>query len=227
MENIKYVLFDLDGTLTDSEEGITNSARYALKKMNVEPKGDLRYFIGPPLYETFKEHYDFSQEESDRAISFFREYFSTKGVFEHKLYDGILNTLKTLKERGKTLVLATSKPEVFAVSILKQYKIDGLFSFICGATMDESRTEKTDVIKYALKNIKKDFIKNNPYNIEETNLLDSCVMIGDRRHDIVGAKNCGLKSIGVTFGFGSLEELKAAEATEIASTPEEILSIIK
>lgn len=226
LKNIEYILLDLDGTLTDSAEGITNSARFALQKMGTEPKGDLKYFIGPPLYDTFKEYYGYNKEESDKAISYFREYFSSKGVYEHSLYDGILETLQSLKSKGKHLVLATSKPEIFAESILDQYKIKSLFTFVCGASLDETRCEKTDVIKYALEKIAVQ-INENGENTSNLPLTEICVMVGDRSHDINGANNCRLKSIGVTYGFGSFQELKKSGATKIISKPIDLLEVIE
>ena len=221
LDNINYVFFDLDGTLTDSAEGITKSARHALEALGIEPKDDLKSFIGPPLYESFKELYGLSLEESDLAIKYFREYFSERGVYEHRLYDGIRELLSSLKERGKSLVLATSKPEKFAISILEQYKLEPLFSFICGASMDETRCEKADVISYAIDQIAE------ADGISKENIKISSVMIGDRRHDILGAKKCGLISIGVTFGFGSREELSLAGADFIIDSPKEIDMLIK
>lgn len=211
----KYVLFDLDGTLTDPFEGITNSIVYALKKfgIGVADRRSLLPFIGPPLITSFKEYYGFSDEEAGSALKYYREYFSEAGMFENRVYEGVPEMLDTLLKRGKTLIMATSKPEVFAVKIAERFGIKNYFSLIAGATLDETRNEKEDVIAYALKKL----------NIGER---DGAVMTGDRKYDIFGAKVNGLKSVGVTYGYGTEEELKNAGADFIARTPHEIINLV-
>ena len=210
----KYFLFDLDGTLTDPGIGITNSVMYALKKfgIKVEERATLYKFIGPPLLESFERFYGFSKEESEQAIQYYREYFRPHGLYENEVYEGVEELLKTLKQNGKRLIVATSKPDEFAVEILKHFHLDHYFDFIAGATMDEKRTKKADVIAYAL---------------EQCKITDkaSAIMIGDREHDVLGAKQVGLDSIGVLYGYGNYEELKNAGATYIVENPEEILKI--
>lgn len=212
----QYILFDLDGTLTDPGLGITNSVMYALKKFDieVEDRAKLYKFIGPPLKESFETFYGFSNEESDLAVEYYREYFKVKGLYENEVYAGIEELLTALKAKKKSLIVATSKPEEFAVEILKHFHLDHYFDFIAGATMDGSRSIKADVISYALENCK----------IED---LSSAIMVGDREHDILGAKQVGLQSIGVLYGYGNYEEFKAAGATYIAENTGDILNIIR
>lgn len=211
----KYILFDLDGTLTDPGLGITNAVMYALKKFNIEvpERSQLYKFIGPPLLESFEKFYGMSSEESQLALQYYREYFKPYGLYENTVYDGIKELLAELKAQGKKLVLATSKPEPFAIEILRHFKLDKYFDFIAGATMDEKRVRKADVIAYALESC----------GITD---LPSAIMIGDREHDILGAKEVGLESIGVLYGYGDMSELETASATYIAEKPKDILKII-
>ena len=211
----KYLLFDLDGTLTDPALGITNSVIYALHKFDIEvsDRSALYKFIGPPLKESFKIYYGFSNEKSDLAVQYYREYFKKYGMFENKVYDGIQDLLLQLKSKGKSLIVATSKPEAFANKILQHFNLYDYFDFVAGATMNNSRNKKADIIQYALENC----------NISEKS---SAVMIGDREHDIIGAKENGLDSIGVLFGYGTYDELKEAGATFIADSPMEILNYV-
>lgn len=214
--NYEYILFDLDGTLTDSSQGITKSVQYALKHFNISVTdlNELRKFIGPPLRDSFKEFYNFDDDMIKMGIIKYREYFEDKGIYDNKLYDGIIEILQILKENNKKLILATSKPEIYAKEILKYFNIDKYFTFIAGADLEETRVKKGDVIKYALENCK----------IKDTS---SAIMIGDRKHDILGAKENNLKTIGVLFGFGTLEELKEYGADYIAQTPNDIINIIR
>ena len=209
------ILFDLDGTLTDPALGITNSVAYALSKwdISVNDRSELFKFIGPPLLDSFAEYYGFSHEQSRLALKYYREYFTDRGMFENRVYEGIPQLLSQLKAQGKRLIVATSKPEEFAVRILHHFGLDRYFDFIGGASMDETRVKKADVIQYAL---------------ETCNITDrsSVVMVGDRLHDINGAKACGLPSIGVAYGYGSIDELKDAGADFIAISVQDILKYI-
>ena len=204
------VLFDLDGTLTDPFEGISNSIIYALKKFGITApdKPLLTKFIGPPLTESFSEYCGLNHSDALRAVDYYREYFSVAGIFENKPYEGVCELLSGLKERGYTAIVATSKPEQFAKTIVQHFGKE-----ICGATMDQSRTQKADVIAYALKKCE---IKDKK----------RAVMVGDREHDIIGAKINGLSSIGVLYGYGSKEELLEAGANYIANSPVDILHYI-
>ncbi|MBQ4563722.1 MAG: HAD family hydrolase [Lachnospiraceae bacterium] len=209
------ILFDLDGTLTDPGLGITNSVVYALKKWNieVEDRSELYPFIGPPLLYSFRTFYGFSDEQSEQAVAYYREYFREKGIFENEVYEGVTKLLETLKAAGKRLIIATSKPEEFAVKILEHFELAQYFEYIAGATMDATRHNKCDVIAYALE------------TCGITDLSD-VVMVGDREHDVLGARENGLDSIGVLFGYGNREELLAAGATQIAETVEDILNFV-
>ena len=215
MKKYDVVLFDLDGTLTDPGEGITNSVAHALKKygITVEDRTELYKFIGPPLHESFEKYYGFSREESLTAVEYYREYYRDKGIYENKVYDGIEDLLKNLFENGKKVILATSKPEIFAREILRHFNLEKYFYYSAGANLDGSRTNKAEVIEYALR---------------EGGVTDKsyAVMVGDREHDIIGANKNGLDSIGVLFGYGNREELETAGATHIAATVKDIERII-
>lgn len=209
------ILFDLDGTLTDPGIGITNSVAHALAHWNIEVKdrAELYKFIGPPLSDSFMRYYGFSEEDAIHAIAVYREYFSVKGLYENEVYPGIPEMLQSLKDAGKTVVLATSKPEGFAVKILKHFGLYDYFDIIAGASMDESRNKKADVIAYAISQMK------NPD-------LSRMIMIGDREHDILGAKQIGIDSIGVLYGYGDRAEHEKAGATYIAEKVEDILPLL-
>lgn len=207
----EYLLFDLDGTLTDPGTGITNSVMYALRGMGIEPppREALYPFIGPPLDESFREFYGITGDDTRRAIALYREYFREKGIFENRVYDGIPELLAALRDRGHTLLVATSKPEPFAERILRHFQLDGYFSYICGCTLEETRTKKAEVIEWALRRA----------SITPSEAL----MIGDRRHDVEGARACGLPCMGVLYGYGSRAELETAEAHMIAETVSDVL----
>ena len=209
------ILFDLDGTLTDPGEGITNSVAYALKKYDIEvsDRSELYKFIGPPLKDSFMRFYSFSEEKAEQAIACYREYFRDIGIFENRVYEGVEDMLKALCDEGKKLVLATSKPEEFAVRILEHFDLKKYFNVVAGASMDSSRSKKGDVIAYAI-SLCEDFCK------------DTAVMIGDREHDVIGAKENSLKSIGVLYGYGDEVELKTAGADYIVSSPQDILKLL-
>ena len=209
------ILFDLDGTLTDPGEGITNSVAYALKKYDIEvaDRSELYKFIGPPLKDSFMKYYGFSEDKAEEAITHYREYFRDTGIFENKVYEGVEHMLRQLHTDGKKIVLATSKPEEFAVRILEHFGLKKYFAVVAGASMDSSRSKKGDVIAYAI-SLCNSFDKN------------TAVMIGDREHDIIGAKENGLKSIGVLYGYGDENELRTAGADYIVSTPEDILKLV-
>ena len=209
------ILFDLDGTLTDPGIGITNSVAYALNKfgISVADKTELYKFIGPPLKDSFMKYYGFDQNKALLAVDYYREYFSEKGIFENKIYDGVQEVLSDIKNSGRKIALATSKPELFAKQILDYFNLTEYFDFVGGATMDSSRNTKGDVINYTLQNLK---IKD----------LSTVIMVGDREHDIIGAKQAGIDSIGVLFGYGDRKELENAGAVYIAKTVKEIINYI-
>lgn len=215
MKNYDVILFDLDGTLTDSSPGIINSIVYALKKygISVEDTAQLRKFLGPPLHDSFTDFYGFDENKSMEAVTFYREYFSTKGLLENDVYNGIPDLLQQLNDKGKRLILATSKPQEFTDRIMAHFDLAKYFEFIAGSNMDTTRSKKAEVIAYAL---------------SECQITDKSkvVMIGDREHDIIGAKAVGIDSVGVEYGYGDFNELSNAGATYIVKTVDELQDII-
>jgi phosphoglycolate phosphatase len=209
--NYEYILFDLDGTITDSAPGIINSVMYALNKygIQVNDKNELYQFVGPPLNLSFEKYCNFNKKEAEKAVEYYREYYKDKGIFENSVYDGIEDLLKLLKVNNKTLILATSKPMLFAEQILEHFNIAEYFTFIAGSNLDGSRTKKSEVIQYALESC-------------QITDLTKVIMIGDREHDIIGAKEIGINSIGVLYGYGDRKELTAAGATVIVDLPEDV-----
>lgn len=212
---IKYIFIDLDGTITDSQEGITKSIQYALRKMgiNIEDLNSLRRHIGPPLRDSFMEYYNFDKDKLEEVVKYYREYYVEKGIFENEVYAGMKEMFEKLSSTGKKLIVATSKPEVFAKKIMEHFDLAKYFTEICGSSMDGSREKKGDVIRYALE---KNLITE----------LEQVVMVGDRFHDIVGAKENGLASIGVLYGFGNRKELEEAGAGQIAETVKDLEEIL-
>lgn len=213
MKNI--FLFDLDGTLTDPGMGITNSVAYALAQygIQVEDRTVLYPFIGPPLRESFMKFYGFSEEKAEEAVWKYREYFSDKGLFENEVYLGIKEMLGGLKNAGARLFVATSKPTGYSKQILDHFELSEYFEDIQGSTMDGSREKKADVIAYLL-------------NVNHIQEKEEVIMIGDRRLDIDGAKENGLDSCGVLYGYGSWDELEEAQADYIAENVEELGKIL-
>lgn len=209
-----WFLFDLDGTLTDNSVGIIKSARFALEKLGFpeEPDSTLRRFIGPPLHDSFMEYYGFSKEKALEAVDLYRVRYREKGVLENELYPGLKAMLEHLRSGGAKLCVATSKPLVFTEKILQQHGVYGLFDHVVGANLDGSMTDKTEVIREVLR------------RIGET--PDRIVMVGDRSFDIVGAKNCGVESVGVYYGFAEPGELEEAGADHIAGTVPELEEIL-
>lgn len=209
-ENYQYFFMDLDGTITDPKEGITKSVAYALNHygIKVENLDTLEKFIGPPLSDSFQEFYGFDREKSLEAVEKYREYFKDKGIFENRLYPGMEHLLQIITEQGGKLVLATSKPEIFAKRILEYFHIAEYFTFAAGSTLDTTRNKKADVIRYALDSL----------GIEP----EDAVMVGDRKHDVIGAKENGMECIGVLFGYGDREELEAAGADRIVETVKDL-----
>lgn len=207
------ILFDLDGTLTNPEEGITKSVKYALEKYGIYENDidNLRRFIGPPLVDGFMEFYGMSKEDALGALARYRERFSDIGIFENELLDGAKNLLKNLKKEGKRLALATSKPHIYARKILEYFDILNYFDILVGAELDGTRNDKADVIKEVLKQAGE---YKNP------------VMVGDRKHDVIGAKKNNIGCIGVTFGFAKEGELEENGATLIAEDMDNLLKIL-
>lgn len=180
----EYILFDLDGTLTNPAQGIVNAVQHALRHFGIEePNQKIYRFIGPPLRVSFAEYYGMSTEDTEIAVSKYREVYTVTGLYENEMYKGIPELLSCLKANGKTLVVATSKPTIFANKILDHFDLSKYFTFICGCEMDGTRDKKSEVIAYALHLLK-----------TQDNLTDlsKVVMVGDREHDILGAKENGL-----------------------------------
>ena len=215
-----YLFFDLDGTLTDPFEGIANSIEYALGRMGKPlPERDfLRRFIGPPLIPSFRDFLGMTEAEAEAALGYYREYFSTRGLFENEPYPGIAEVLDALKRAGYVTAVATSKPEPFSVRILEHFGLAGYFDEICGASLDQSRVSKADVIRALTGRLaERD-------GISPDEICREAVMIGDRRHDAEGAALCGIPAVGVLWGYGSEEELRTAGCRTILRTPDEIRS---
>ena len=208
----KTILFDLDGTLTDSGEGIINCVIYALEKFGlpIPPRENLRYFVGPPLHESFVRQ-GVPVEQAEEAVATYRERYVPTGMFENTPYPGVRELLEKLKAEGHTLYVASSKPEWMCVDILKHFDLANCFVQICGATMDTSRTNKEAVIEYL---------------IQENGRADNMIMVGDTKFDVLGAKAHGIPCIGVSWGYGSVAEMWEAGAVSVADTMEQLLKLL-
>ena len=210
---IKYILFDLDGTLTNPKEGITKCVQYALKHFGIERECDeLISFIGPPLKEQFMEYASLTEEEGVKAVEIYRERFAPIGIFENEIYDGILSMLESLKNQGKTLAIATSKPTVFAEKISRKYGIEPYITLLVGSELDGRNTDKALVIKNAMEKLGA--------------AKENTIMVGDREHDVIGARKNGIDCIGVSYGYGKDGELEESGALKIAYTPNDLLKIL-
>lgn len=214
-KDYEYILFDLDGTLTDPKEGITKSVAYALESfgIHVEDLDSLCKFIGPPLKESFMVYYELDDAQGDQAVEKYRERFAVTGLFENKVYPGIREMLELLKEQGKTLLVATSKPSIYARQILGHFDLMKYFTFLSGSELDGTRVDKAEVITYALQENK----------IQD---LSKVIMIGDREHDIIGANKNGIDSIGVLYGYGCREEFEKNHASYVVKQVEELKEIL-
>ena len=213
----RLILFDLDGTVTESGPGIKKSAAIALEAQGIRNYTDeqLDLVVGPPLRESFTQTFGMTDEQASQAILDYRAYYEVKGKFENSVYDGIPVLLKKLRESGILCGIASSKPERFVIEILEYYGILEYFDVIAGATMSEALVEKPDIIRLALK------------RADEKNLnYDQVWMVGDRRYDVAGAHACGIPAVGVLYGYGSSRELEEAGADSIAETVEELGSIL-
>ena len=209
----KTILFDLDGTLTDSGEGILNCVELALRHFDlpVPDRQALRVFVGPPLHETFLK-FGVTAQQVEEAVAVFRSRYTTVGKFENTPYPGVHDLLGVLKDAGHTLLIATSKPENMAIEILEKFDLAKYFHRICGATLDRSRISKEDVIAYLL---------------DLNGTADNMVMVGDTAFDVLGAAAHGISTIGVSWGYGSVEEMQNAGAKAIAHSMDELLSLLQ
>lgn len=210
-----YLFWDLDGTLTDPGMGITNSVMYALKKFDIEvaDRSVLFPFIGPPLMESFRKFYGFDEEKAKLAVTYYREYFGVKGLFENEVYAGIPEFLRKCTEKGKKLILATSKPEHYAVQIMEHFDLEKYFDCLCGSHLDAGYETKADVIRDAFSRC----------NIEDKSKV---LMIGDRMHDICGAKECGIPCAAVLWGYGSEDEFRKYNADYIIKDLDELEELV-
>ena len=209
----KAIFFDLDGTLTESGEGITKSVQYALEKLG-KPEEDLdklRVFIGPPLMEQFMKYADVDETEARRAVEYYRERYAVKGIFENWPYDGVENLLRELKGRGYILAVASSKPEYYVTKILDYFNLSSYFEVVVGSEMNGARTSKTEVIEEALK------------RLNMSDRRKEVLMVGDKEHDVLGARAAGLACVAVGYGYGTKEELTAAQPLKIVASIEELL----
>ncbi len=208
---LQYVLFDLDGTLTDPGPGITNCVGYALEKFDIHPasREELYPYIGPPLTFSFQEYHGLTPAQAEQALLYYRERFSVKGLFENEVYPHIPELLKQWQDRGVTLIVATSKPEEFTNRILEHFDLAQYFAFVGGNTLNEDRPTKASVIAY---------IRENYPDISAENT----VMVGDRKYDIEGAHAQGLPAIGVLYGYGDRAEMEAAGADYVATNVAEL-----
>jgi len=209
------IMFDLDGTLTDPKVGITTSVQYALAKFGIEvgDRETLVPFIGPPLIESFERFYGFSHEQAIEAVAAYREYFGATGLFENELYPGIRELLARLKDRGVTLGVATSKATIYAERIVAHFGIDQYFDVVVGSNLDHTRVAKAEVIAFLRS-------EHLPFQTERI------VMVGDREHDVLGAKAHGLSAIGVAYGYGTRIELETAGAIGVAETVMELGTLL-
>jgi len=213
---MKYVLFDLDGTLADTSGGILDSIDKAVRQLGLPQRdpADMKRFIGPPLKPAFMEYYGLDEQKATEAVKVFRVFYNETGKYICRLYDGIEAALQQLRSDGYRLFVATSKPTLFAKEILSMLKVDGYFEDIVGSNMDNTRGAKHEVIDYILQTHK---IEN----------LDEAVMIGDKAQDLIGAARCGLHGIGVTFGYGSREELAAEAHDVLLDAPMDIVTYLR
>ena len=214
MKKYDYILFDLDGTISDSELGITSCVQYALQHLGieVEDRSTLRCFIGPPLLDTFMREFDLNRQQAEEAVAKYRERYAVIGMFENEIYPGIDSLLEELKLQGKVLATASSKPEKYVKLILEHFGLDGYFDEIAGAELAvDGRNSKEDVLRYVISRL----------GVED---LDSAVLVGDTKFDVEGAKELGIDCIGVTYGFGTAAELK--DCVAVADTTAELKAIL-
>ena len=222
----KYILLDLDGTITDSGEGITKSVQYALEKLGIEERdmAVLKRYIGPPLNESFVRFHGMNEQDSLKAVAYYRERYAVKGIYENKLFEGITEVLSGLKKEGYIVALATCKPEIYVPTILKHFDIEQYFDVAVGSELEGGkRRHKDDVIEEVLRQIMKKL------DINESDIVSvkaDSIMIGDRKDDVLGAKTAGIESIGLRYGFAEKDELENAGADYILENASDILPFL-
>lgn len=222
----KYILLDLDGTITDSGEGITKSVQYALEKLGIEERdmAVLKRYIGPPLNESFVRFHGMNEQDSLKAVAYYRERYAVKGIYENKLFEGITEVLSGLKKEGYIVALATCKPEIYVPTILKHFDIEQYFDVAVGSELEGGkRRHKDDVIEEVLRQIMKKL------DIDESDIVSvkaDSIMIGDRKDDVLGAKAAGIESIGLRYGFAEKDELENAGADYILENASDILPFL-
>ena len=215
LKKYNLCLFDLDGTLTDSQVGITKAVDHALRFFGIQTEDldELKKFIGPPLRDSFRGYCNFTEAEIEEAINKFREYFSETGIYENRLYDGAIEVLSRLKTEGVQMVIATAKLTAYAERIAEYFRMNQYFDLIVGSELDGSRSRKGDVINYVLSTI-------------DPTRRKSAVMIGDSKHDMLGGQETGIDTIGVTWGYGSRSELEEAKAMRIVDSFSELCNVL-
>ena len=209
----KAIFFDLDGTLTESGEGITKSVQYALEKIG-KPEEDLeklKVFVGPPLMEQFMKYAGVDEATGRKAVEFYRERYEVKGIYENHPYESVEEMLQELKRKGYILEVASSKPEYYVTQILDYFKLSSYFDVVVGSEMNGARTSKSEVIEEALKRINMSDKRNE------------VLMVGDKEHDVLGARAAGLDCVAVAYGYGTQEELTEANPLKIVDSVDELL----
>ena len=208
----RVILFDLDGTLTDSGEGITKSVQYAIEKLGMGeyPLEELRSFVGPPLMEQFMNFFHISQERAKEAVGYYRERYSLVGLYENRPYDGISKLLKELKEQGYLLGVASSKPEYFVDKILQHFSLDSYFDEVVGSELSGQRTSKSEVVEEALR------------RLGVSDRRQEVVLVGDRKFDVLGARAMGIDCVAVSYGYGDMQELMEVNPVYISKSVEEL-----
>ena len=209
----KAIMFDLDGTLTESGEGITKSVQYALEKIG-RPEPDLeklKVFVGPPLLDQFMKYADTDEETARQAVAFYRERYGVTGIYENSVYPGIPELLEELRRKGYLLAVASSKPENYVNQVLDYFHLSGYFDVIVGSEMNGNRTRKAQVIEETLERLKLSGHRNQ------------VLMVGDKEHDVLGAREAGVECVAVSYGYGTMEELEAANPLRIVDSAKELL----
>lgn len=231
MHKYQFLLFDLDGTVTDSGPGIMNAARRALLRYNIEETDTERLglFVGPPLDKSFIERYGFSEEDAWKAIGYFREYYNDKGIFENSVYPGIEELLIDLHAKGYIVAIASSKPQVMIHKVLDHFDIEDYFDVIVGCELDGTRSTKSEVVHEVLNRLSDLAVKGGLFTKKDIQGGDAielvkqhAIMIGDRCYDVEGAHALGLPCIGILYGYGSRKEMEDAHADYILETVKDL-----